>query len=65
MLQKKMKEDRSSLITAGMNNLGFLAVGNQEAQQSQQAYKELKMGFKVARSAAVSPSASKLVLPDI
>jgi hypothetical protein len=34
MLQKKMKEDRSSLITAGMNNLGFLAAGNQETQQS-------------------------------
>jgi hypothetical protein len=29
-----MKEDRSSLITAGMNNLAFLAAGNQETQQS-------------------------------
>jgi hypothetical protein len=36
--QKKVKEDRSSLINAGINNLGFLNQGSEEAQQSLKAY---------------------------
>lgn len=52
-----MKEDRLSLINAGMNNLGFLGTGNADLHNPT-AYKELKTGFQVARSAAVSPSKS-------
>jgi hypothetical protein len=39
--QKKMKEDRVSLINAGINNLGFLNQGSEEAQQSLKAYVSL------------------------
>lgn len=66
LMQRKIKEDRSSLINAGMNNLSLLVAPNQQGDTASNAYKQLETRFKVApRSVAVSPSASqgKLVLP--
>jgi hypothetical protein len=66
MLQKKSKEDRVSLINAGMNNLGLLLGQENSGLHSQQVYKDLKTGYQVARTAAVSPSKTPndLVVPS-
>lgn len=54
-LQKKVREDRLSLINAGMNNLNFLGANDQRSN----IYKDINQGFKLARSvAAVSPNHS-------
>jgi hypothetical protein len=61
-MQRKVKEDRMSLINAGMNNLNILGGGGVNQDLRSNAYKDLNTGFKIARSAAVSPSHSALAL---
>ena len=51
-----------SLINAGMNNLNILGGGGVNQDLRSNAYKDLNTGFKIARSAAVSPSHSALAL---
>jgi len=51
-MQRKVKEDRSNLINAGMNNVSYL---NAPVEKRGNIYKDLCDGFKIARSVAVSP----------